>query len=56
MLHPDGSGVAADVITDKPEYNQLRARLSFYNATANCAAGSAGRDRGPADLHRARPQ
>lgn len=40
VLHPEGSGVAADVITDKPEYNQLRARLSFYNATADCAAGS----------------
>ena len=40
VLHPEGSGVAADIITDKPEYNQLRARLSFYNATANCASGT----------------
>ena len=40
VLHPDGSGVRAAVITDKPEYNQLKARLSFYNATPDCAAGS----------------
>ncbi len=40
VLHPDPSGVSAAIVTDKPEYNQLRARLSFYNATSDCAAGS----------------
>ncbi len=40
VLQPKGGAVDAAVITDKPEYNQLRARLSFYNATPDCAAGS----------------
>ena len=40
ILHGDGGAVTAAVITDKPEFNQLRARLSFYNATPACAAGS----------------
>ncbi len=47
VLHPKGSGVTADLITDKPEYNQLRARLSFYNATADCSAGSLAQAGGP---------
>ena len=33
VLHPDHGGVALALITDKPEYNQLRARLAFYNAS-----------------------
>lgn len=37
VLHEGG---VASVITDKPEFNQLKARLSFYNATAACAGGS----------------
>ena len=40
VLQPADGGVAAALISDKPEYNQLRARLSFYNATADCTAGS----------------
>ena len=40
VLHRAGDKVTASVITDKPEYNQLRARLAFYNATTDCAAGS----------------
>lgn len=40
VLHRDGDAVTASIVTDKPEFNQLRARLSFYNATANCGAGS----------------
>ncbi len=48
VLHPAGSGVTAAVITDKPEYNQLRARLSFYNATADCPAGALALDAGRA--------
>ena len=40
VLHREGDAVTAAIVTDKPEFNQLRARLSFYNATANCAAGS----------------
>ena len=40
VLHPDGAGVRAAVIADRPEYNQLKARLSFYNAAADCPAAS----------------
>ena len=40
VLHPKGDGVAASIVTDKPEYNQLKARLTFYNATDDCPAGS----------------
>ncbi len=40
VLHDKADGVAAAVITDKPDYNQVKARLTFYNATADCAAGS----------------
>ena len=40
LLHQAGDKVTAAVVADKPEYNQLRARLAFYNATADCAAGS----------------
>ena len=40
VLHPKGDGVTAAIVTDKPEYNQLRARLTFYNATDDCPAGS----------------
>jgi len=47
VLHAAGDGVTAAVITDKPEYNQLRARLAFYNATADCPAGSLAEASGP---------
>ena len=40
VLHDDAGGVAASVITDKPEYNQLKARLAFYNLSRDCSAGS----------------
>ncbi len=40
VLHPKSDGVTAAIVTDKPEYNQLKARLTFYNATGDCAAGS----------------
>ena len=36
---PDGS-VSATAAPDGAEFNQARARISFYNATTNCAAGS----------------
>jgi hypothetical protein len=39
VLHRAGDKVTAALIADKPEYNQLRARLAFYNATADCPAG-----------------
>ena len=40
VLHPKGDAVTASIVTDKPEYNQLKARLTFYNATSDCPAGS----------------
>lgn len=40
VLHRDGDKVTASVITDKPEYNMLRARLAFYNATVDCTGGT----------------
>ena len=40
MLHPKGGAVTASIVTDKPEYNQLKARLTFYNATNDCPAGA----------------
>ena len=41
VLHAgDGGGVLASVVVDKPEYNQIKARLSFYNATRDCADAS----------------
>jgi hypothetical protein len=40
VLHPSDGGVRAAAILDHPEYNQLRARLTFYNATPSCVAGA----------------
>ena len=40
VLHAGGPGVQASVVVDKPEYNQIKARLSFYNATSDCAGAS----------------
>lgn len=40
ILEERGGVLTAAAVTDKPEYNQLRARLSFYNATSGCDAGS----------------
>ena len=40
VLHPKGDAVTASIVADKPEYNQLKARLTFYNATNDCPAGS----------------
>lgn len=40
LLQPGADGaVVAQPVPDQPEFNQLRARLSFYNATA-CAEAS----------------
>ena len=47
VLHRTGDKVSAAMIADKPEYNQLRARLAFYNATADCAAGHLAEASGP---------
>ncbi len=40
LLQPAGASVAAVSITDHPDHDALRARLSFYNATADCPIGS----------------
>ena len=37
VLVPDAAGLRAQAITDEVEFNQTRARLRFYNATAACA-------------------
>lgn len=40
VLHPKAGGVVGSIVTDKPEYNQLKARLTFYNATEDCSSAS----------------
>ena len=40
VLEDKAGGVAAAIVTDHPEYNQLKARLTFYNASGDCPAGS----------------
>jgi hypothetical protein len=40
ILHRPAAEVTATMLTDKPEFNQLRAKLTFYNATASCDAGA----------------
>jgi hypothetical protein len=40
VLHPDGDHLSAALIEDKPEYNQLRARLAFYNTAVGCTDGT----------------
>ena len=40
VLHEKAGGVTAAIVTDKPDYNQLRARLTFYNATDGCPNGA----------------
>ena len=35
-----GGSVSATVVSDAAEFNQARARLSFYNATPDCGAGA----------------
>ncbi len=40
VLQEKAGGVSAAIIVDKPEYNQLKARLTFYNATDDCTNGS----------------
>ncbi len=40
VLQDKGGAVTAAVITDKPEFNQLKARLTFYNATEDCPNGA----------------
>ena len=37
LISRKGSGFDLKTIVDTTEYNQLRARLAFYNATADCA-------------------
>ena len=40
VLQEKAGGVAAAVVTDHPEYNQLKARLAFYNAVDDCNSAS----------------
>ncbi len=40
LLRAGPAGVVAVPVPDQPEFNQLRARLSFYNTTAACADGA----------------
>ena len=40
VLQPAGASVVAVSITDYPQHDPRRARLSFYNATADCPIGS----------------
>ena len=41
LLTPDGAGgVTATSIADQAEYNQTRARVTFYNAVPGCAGGA----------------
>jgi hypothetical protein len=47
VLHREGDKIIASIITDKPEYNQLRARLAFYNATRDCPGGVLTQASGP---------
>ena len=37
LVSRKGTGFETKIIVDTTEYNQLRARLAFYNATADCA-------------------
>ncbi len=40
LLRPGPGGVEAVPVPDQPEFNQLRARLSFYNVSPACAEGA----------------
>ncbi|MDQ1079178.1 ABC transporter permease [Pseudoroseomonas cervicalis] len=40
LLQRQGDAVQAVVVKDQTDYNQVRARLSFYNAVPGCAEGS----------------
>jgi hypothetical protein len=40
VVQEKGGQPEAAVITDHPEYNQLKARLTFYNATPDCTGAS----------------
>ncbi len=40
VLQEKAGGVAAAIVTDHPEYNQLKARMTFYNATDDCSSAS----------------
>ena len=40
VLQEKAGGVAAAIVVDHPEYNQLKARLTFYNATDDCSSAS----------------
>jgi hypothetical protein len=40
LLPTAASGIEATAITDLTEFNQLRARLSFYNAAPGCAGAT----------------
>ena len=40
VLADKAGAVSAAIVTDHPDYNQLKARLSFYNATEDCPAAS----------------
>ncbi|SHI90266.1 hypothetical protein SAMN02745194_01322 [Roseomonas rosea] len=40
LLQREGDRVVATSITDKADYNQTRARVTFYNAVPGCAGGA----------------
>ncbi len=40
LLQPGGASITAVPVLDHPDYNQLRARLAFYNATPDCPGGT----------------
>ncbi|MCQ4159162.1 ABC transporter permease [Roseomonas sp. GC11] len=40
LLQRQGEALRAVVINDKTEFNQVRARLAFYNAVPDCAGGA----------------
>lgn len=46
MLLRDGGTLVARAVEDTTEYNQLRARITFYNATLGCGTATLALERG----------
>jgi len=40
LITAGGAGLAGKLVTDVTEYNQLKSKLSFYNAAPSCTAAS----------------
>ena len=40
LLQREGEGIAAVSLADEAEYNQTRARVTFYNAVPGCGGGA----------------